>query len=512
MKWISVSGIREAEAIAFAQRNLPSYTAMCRAGAAVARRAQRIVALANLRTIVVLSGPGNNGGDGFVAARCLAEDGYQVEVCLTCVPARLKGDAERAWHDLQAAGVPTRILPSADAWQESPWLDPAVAPRRALLIDALLGIGSRGVPVGPVAAAIHWINGTSADCPVLSVDVPSGLDADAGTAPGEAVRADATITFSRPKLGFSNPAARPYIGDLTVADIGIPGDLLDVHCQAASDGVELLAAPEIRNILRPERRLDSHKRAYGHACIVGGCERYPHAPILSALAAYRAGCGLVTLAVNPCSRPAAAHWVPEAIFADPLTPATNLSDYDAIAIGPGMGRFDALAFDLLKALVSDPAAPRTVVDADALTALAALRQSGWAPDGSTLRLILTPHPGEAARLLGCTPAEIQSDRPAAARAIAANYHAIAVLKGHNTLVAEPGGRVRMCMGGNPGMATAGTGDLLTGLIAGLLARGLGTEDAACLGVYHHALAGDAAAFAHGQESLIASDLFATLRL
>ncbi|MGN1326452.1 MAG: NAD(P)H-hydrate epimerase, partial [Candidatus Spyradenecus sp.] len=315
MKWISVSGIREAEAIAFAQRNLPSYTAMCRAGAAVARRAQRIVALANLRTIVVLAGPGNNGGDGFVAARCLAEDGYQVEVCLTCVPARLKGDAARAWHDLQAAGVPARILPSADAWQASPWLDPAVAPRRALLIDALLGIGSRGVPVGPVAAAIHWVNGTSADCPVLSVDVPSGLDADAGTAPGEAVRADATITFSRPKLGFSNPAARPYIGDLTVADIGIPGDLLDAHCQDASDGVELLAAPEIRTILRPDRRLDSHKRSYGHACVVGGCERYPHAPILSALAAYRAGCGLVTLAVNPCSRPAAAHWVPEDIFA-----------------------------------------------------------------------------------------------------------------------------------------------------------------------------------------------------
>ena len=512
MKWISVAAIRESEAIAFAQRNLPSYTAMCRAGAAVARRAERIAALAGLRSVVVLAGPGNNGGDGFIAARCLAADGLKVELCLTCVPARLKGDAARAWKDLQAAGLNAYILPSADAWKASPWLDPAVSPRKALLIDALLGIGARGVPVGPVAAAIHWINGTSPACPVLSVDVPSGLDADAGTAPGEAVRADATITFSRPKLGFSNPAARAYIGDLTVADIGIPGDLLEAHSQPAPDGVELLAAPEIRTILRPERRLDSHKRSYGHACIIGGCARYPHAPVLSALAAYRAGCGLVTLAVPPSSHAAAAHWVPEAIFTEEPPPLASLADYDALAIGPGMGPLSPERLALLKALVSDPAAPRTVVDADGLTALAALRQAGWSPDGSALRLILTPHPGEAARLLGLTPAEVQSDRPAAARAIAANYHAIAVLKGHNTLVAEPGGRVRMCMGGNPGMATAGTGDLLTGLIAGLLARGLGTEDAACLGVYHHALAGDAAAFAHGQESLIATDLFATLRL
>ena len=469
MKWIDVAGIREAERLAFAQRNLPSYTAMCRAGSAVARLVEAIAARAAIRRVIVLAGPGNNGGDGFVAARCLHEDGYDVEVRLTCVPSHLKGDAQRAWKDMVAAGLQTRVLPSPEAWQGTPWADPTVSPRRAIIVDALLGIGAKGAPTGAVAAAILWANGTAPACPVLAVDVPSGLDADSGAIPGAAVRADATITFSRPKLGFANPAARPFLGHLTVADIGIPNDLLETPAALPPDGAELIAAPEIRHILRPERAQDSHKRTYGHALIVGGCPRYPHAPILAAQAAYRAGCGLVTLAVPDCARPAAAHWAPEAIFAGD-TLGGDLSDYQAIAIGPGMGPLEGDRLALLRRLVSDAQAPRTVVDADALTALALLRQSGWAPDGSALRLILTPHPGEAARLLGVTPKEIQ------------------------------------------GMATAGTGDLLTGIIAGLLARGLGTEDAAVLGVYHHALAGDAAAFAHGEESLIATDLFATLRL
>lgn len=510
MKWISVVGIREAETVAFAQRNLPSYTAMCRAGAAVARLAEGIARRAGLRRAIVLCGPGNNGGDGFVAARCLHEDGYDVEVRLTCVPAHLRGDARLAWKDMTAAGLLPRVLPSPEAWQDTPWADPAVSPRRAVIVDALLGIGAKGVPSGAVAAAIHWANGVAQVCPRLSVDVPSGLDADSGVAPGEAVRADATITFSRPKVGFANPAARPCLGHLTVADIGIPNDLLETYAVLPPDGTELIAAPEIRHILRPERALDSHKRTYGHALIIGGSPRYPHAPVLAAQAAYRAGCGLVSLAVPDCARPAAAFWAPEAIFAEE-TPG-DLADFEAIAIGPGMGALAGERLALLRRLVSDAQAPRTVVDADALTALAALRQEGWAPDGSALRLILTPHPGEAARLLGVTPKEVQGDRPAAARALAANYHAIAVLKGHNTLVAEPGGRLRVCMGGNPGMATAGTGDLLTGIIAGLLARGLGTEDAAVLGVYHHAMAGDAASYAHGEESLVATDLFETLRL
>ncbi|MEG1553333.1 MAG: NAD(P)H-hydrate dehydratase [Kiritimatiellia bacterium] len=517
MKWISIAGIREAEAVAFAQRNLPSYTAMCRAGAAIARAAQQIATAAQIQQFVILCGPGNNGGDGFIAARCLHEDGLSVRVCMTCVPARLTGDAARAWKDMDAIGLHAKVLPNGDAWLDSPWADPSVNPRKALIIDALLGIGASGAPREAIAAAIHWINGTNAACPVLSVDVPSGLDADSGTPLGEAVRANLTVTFSRPKLGFASPAARLYVGALSVVDIGLPADLLDAQTSTAPDGAELIADPEIRTYLRPERRLDSHKGNYGRALIIGGCAAYPHAPVLAALAAYRAGCGLVTLDVPDCSRAAAGTWVPEATFDigaanDSAKPFQRLTAFDAVAIGTGMGAIAGARRDLLRHLASDPSAPRTVIDADALTALAQLRADGWMPDGSALRLILTPHPGEAARLLEQTVAEIQRDRPAAARAIASKYHAITVLKGHHTLVAEPGGRIHLCMGGNPGMATAGTGDILTGIIAGLLARGLGTEDAACLAVYHHALAGDATALIHGQESIIASDLFDSLRL
>ncbi len=508
MKWISVEGIRAAEQVAFAQRNLPSYTAMCRAGAVVARAAEEVAQLAKVRCFVVVCGTGNNGGDGFIAARCLKEDGYDVKCYLTCVPARLKGDAARAWQDYVAIGGTGEVLGSPEAWQALSWMDPMVSPRRAVIVDALLGIGVKGCARGAIASAIHWMNGTNAMCPVVSVDVPSGVDADEGCAEGEAVRADLTVTFSRPKIGFSKPAARQWIGGLAVADIGIPADILAMYEQDTPDGLELIATPEMRAILRPERLLDSHKGRYGHALVVGGSERYPHAPVLSAKAAYLAGCGVVTMDVPQASRVAAALWVPEAIYCG----AEAFSTYDAVAIGPGLGTEDVVAREKVRRLINDASAPRTVIDADALSILADLRHHGWAPDGSALRLILTPHPGEAARLLGTTPAVVQRDRAAAARAIAANYHAITVLKGHHTLVAEPGGRTHVCMGGNPGMATAGTGDLLAGIIVGLLARGLGSEDAACLGVYHHALAGDYAAFLHGQESLMATHLFETLKL
>jgi len=511
MKWLAAAALRDAEKTAFTRRGQSSYAAMCRAGSAVAAAAEQLVRLAGLRHVIVLCGPGNNGGDGFVAARCLHLAGLQVEARLTCLPARLKGDAARAWKEMAAAGVPFRPFLSDEAWREDPWSDPAVLSRRVLLVDALLGIGARGAPSGAVAAAIRWANALAA-CPVLAVDVPSGLDAETGATPGDALRADYTITFSRPKTGFAQPAARPWLGTLNVVGVGLPNDLLAPGETLAPDGAEIIALPELAHLIRPRRDADSHKGTYGHVLVAGGCDAYPHAPVLAACAAYRAGCGLVTLAVPDASRAAAAHWVPEATFA-PLPGAQDpFAAWQAVAIGPGLdpGRADARA--TLLRLAGDPSAPRTVIDAGALTILGQLLSEGWKPDGSALRLILTPHPGEAARLLGVTSADIQADRPGAARKLAAACHAIVVLKGHDTLVAEPGGRLRRCMAGNPGMATAGTGDLLTGLIAGFLARGLGTEDAAVLGVFYHALAGDAAALARGEASTVATDLLPFLRI
>lgn len=527
MKWITVDGMREAERTAFAQRNLSSYTTMCRAGAAVAREVASLARLMGMQHVVVVCGPGNNGGDGLVVARCLKMDGFSVSLCLTIVPSKYQGDAARAWKDAHALGLEASIIPMDGSWLENAWAAPTVSPRRAIVVDALLGIGAHGVPRGPVAAAIHWINGTGADCPVVSIDVPSGLDADTGTSPGESVRADLTITFSRPKIGFANPAARLWLGNLIVEDVGLPADVIEPYEVMPADNVELIARTEVCHYLRPERHLDSHKRTYGHTLVIGGCDRYPHAPIFSALAAYRAGCGLVTLDVPESSRFAAAQWVPESIFtagewqphvvsptaeADTAEVTFDMQDYDAVVMGPGSGRLSPSRMALLHYLVRDTSAPRTVLDADALVALKQLSDRGWQADNTALRLVLTPHPGEAAQLLGVTTQEVQADRPTVARSLARHFHAIVVLKGHHTLVAAPNGRLRVCMGGNPGMATAGTGDVLAGLIGGLLARGLGTEDAVCLGVYYHALAGDKAAFMVGQESLMTTDLFKTLRV
>lgn len=527
MKWITVEGMREAEKTAFAQRNVSSYTTMCRAGAAVAREVETLGRLMGIHHVVIICGPGNNGGDGLVVARCLKLDGFDVSLCLTKVPSKYTGDAARAWKDVHALGMHADIIPSDGSWLKNAWASPAVSPRRAIVVDALLGIGAHGVPSGAVASAIHWINGTSADCPVVSIDVPSGLDADTGTSPGESVRADITVTFSRPKIGFSNPSSRLWVGNLVVEDVGLPADVIEPFEVMPIDHVELISRMEVKHYLRPERRLDSHKRNYGHTLVIGGCERYPHAPILAGLAAYRAGCGLVTLDVPESARPAAAQWVPEAIFTagewqpQVISPTSeessaevtfDMRDYDAVVIGPGAGKLSPSRMALLHYLVRDNAAPRTVLDADALIALKQLNERGWQADGTALRLVLTPHPGEAAQILGITTQEVQADRQAVARMLARHFHAIVVLKGHNTLVAAPSGRLRVCMGGNPGMATAGTGDILAGLIGGLLARGLGTEDAVNLGVYYHALAGDKAAFMVGQESLMATDLFKTLRV
>jgi NAD(P)H-hydrate epimerase len=227
MKWISVRGIQEAEKVAFAQRNISSYATMCRAGAAVAREVEALGRLMDIKHVVVMCGPGNNGGDGLVVARCLKLDGYDVSLCLTTVPAKYKGDAARAWKDAHALGLTADIIPSDGSWLEVSLAAPTVSPRRAIVVDALLGIGARGVPCCAVASAIHWINGTSMDCPVVSVDVPSGLDADTGMSPGESVRADITVTFSRPKIGFANPVARPWLGNLVVEDVGLPADVLE---------------------------------------------------------------------------------------------------------------------------------------------------------------------------------------------------------------------------------------------------------------------------------------------
>lgn len=513
MRWISIEALQSVERAAIQERLMPAYLLMCRAGAAVARRVARIARLRGGRSVVILTGPGNNGGDGCVAAKCLLEDGFDVRVLMTCVPAHLKAEAHKAWEDMHAAGVPYQVLATEEAWSADAWYDADVYPRDAVVVDALLGIGLSRAPDGVVLQAIRWINAVRARCPVVAVDIPSGVGGDSGALPGEAVTADYTVTFTRPKQSFVLPEVRAFLGHVRVEDIGIPNDLTDARECDVHDNLRMIAYPDIRPFLQKRRLLDSHKGTYGHVLVIGGSAHYPHAPVLAAMSAYKVGAGIVTLCVPKLSFPAAAFHLPEAILQErredegiPPELMNEIQDgrYSVIAVGPGMGRSPQTR-QILEALLTQTRV-RMVVDADALHALAELVGQGMEPDRAELRCVLTPHPGEAAILLGTDSATVQADRVAAVRAIADEYHAVTVLKGFGSLVAAPGEAIHICLAGNPGMATAGSGDVLTGAIAGCMAKGLGVEDAALLGVWLHASAGDDAAFAFGQESITASTI------
>jgi len=518
MRWISGDAMRTAERRAVETRGLSGYRLMCRAGAAVARAASYLSKFNHTQNIVLVAGSGNNGGDALVAARCLHEDGFRVTVLMICLPAVLKGNAHQAWSDLHAAHVPFRVLATTESWNDDVWMDPEVFPRGAVVVDGLLGTGARGEPRGVVADAIRWINAVRPRCKVCSIDLPSGMDADTGEAAGPVVKADSTITFSRPKKGFLNPAAQALLGHLEVADIGIPDDLIEPVEDAGE--VELITLPELRRLLRPRPR-DAHKGDFGHALLIGGCALYPHAPVMACMGALRAGAGLVTLAGSVASREALGAWLPEAIFqalpevhgrydSEALL-ALPFDRYTAVAVGPGLGQgpdVTALVRHLL-----DKTRVRLVLDADALTVLAELRNQGWTADpAGAQRLVITPHPGEAARLLGSTVEAVQADRTQAVRALADLYQAVAVLKGAGTLICEPGGRPWLAIAGNPGMATAGSGDVLTGIIAGLLAKGFGCLNAAQLGVWVHGTAGDTVAIERGQETMTAMMIADRIRL
>lgn len=512
MKWISAASIREAEQEAFEQRGVDPYRLMCRAGAAVANTAANLARTINTNNVLVVAGHGNNAGDAFVAARCLHDDGFRVRVLMTCLPSLLRDSARRAWSDMSTQGVTFTPITTNDGWLNDPWMDSSVYPRDCVIVDGLLGTGTRGPARGIIAVAINWMNQRQSQSPVLSIDIPSGLEADTGNAPTPTVRADVTVTFSRPKLGFINPEARPYLGHLDVVNIGIPDDILDSHEQPQD--LELLSWPELKKIRTP-RPIAAHKGDFGHALIIGGSSLYPNAPVLSTYAALRAGAGRVTLAAPEESLLALSTHIPEAIFLKTSIPTDlcthDLTPYSAIAIGPGIG-VSPETEALVDHLVNKTNA-RLVLDADALTALANLKHSGWKQIVSeSTRLIITPHPGEAARLLKTDIKSIQADRASAVKELANTYNAITVLKGSGSLICAPNSTPWLASVGNPGMATAGSGDVLTGIITGLLAKRYGCFNATSLAVWLHGTTGDLMAFKYGEEALTALMIATNLRL
>jgi ADP-dependent NAD(P)H-hydrate dehydratase / NAD(P)H-hydrate epimerase len=478
-----VAGLRALEARAIGVLGGDGFELMRRAGRAAWRQALRHWPQA--QRVVVVCGPGNNGGDGYAFARYALDSGRDVRLLHLPRHAPRSGLAQRAAADCAARGVrPAAFaggLPAAD-----------------LVVDALFGIGLDRAPDAAAADLIAAINAHSA--PVLALDVPSGLDADRGSAPGAAVRAARTIEFVAAKAGLRTGPALDLAGALELA----PLDVEETAFDAVAPVAELLAATGLPQWL-PARPRDAHKGMFGRVLCIGGELGHGGAIALCAEAALRCGAGLVEVATREAHVGMLLARRPEAMVVA-VERATGiqapLERADVVAIGPGLGQQPWGRVLFAAALASGKP---LVLDADALNLLA--RGPRALAPGS----ILTPHPGEAARLLESDTATVQADRFGTVRALCDRYGAIVVLKGAGTLVAAPGERIRVIEAGNPGMASGGMGDLLTGMVAGLRAQGLTGYEAASAGALLHALAGDRAAAEGGARGLLATDLLPWLR-
>jgi NAD(P)H-hydrate epimerase len=478
----SVATVREIDRSVIADGEIAGYTLMTRAAGVAALAAGVHFPLA--RRWQIVCGAGNNAGDGYVVARLAASEGIDVSVLAVSDPAQLAGDAALAWHEFVSAGG-----------EVNPWSG-RVDATEGLLVDAMLGSGLTREVAGDYAAAVDAINASSA--PVMALDLPTGLHGDSGAVLGSAVRADLTVTFVGLKPGLFLGEARDYCGNLCYSDLDIP------PAYFADRPLEYRRIDAARvDRLLPRRGRGAHKGNFGHVLIVGGGRGMPGAVLLAGEGALRAGAGRVSIATDPTHAGDIVRDRPELMVHGVATPTdlrALLDKVDVVAVGPGLGRSDWAA-ELLALLQADnrPA----VWDADALNWLAS------SPNVTTSRVI-TPHPGEAATLLGSATAAVQSDRRAALKALQRKYGGIAVLKGAGSLVSGADEVPWLSTAGNPGMAAPRMGDVLTGMIAGLLAQGLSLQDAAVAAVDLHARAGDRAA-AGGERGLIASDLLAEVR-
>ncbi|HOW96635.1 MAG TPA: NAD(P)H-hydrate dehydratase [Kiritimatiellia bacterium] len=509
MKIVTAEQMRELDRRTIEEAETPGEVLMERAGQGVADAVARLAETAGFHHPLVhlIAGRGNNGGDAFAAARFLKEDGFAVQVWIAGAANEIQGDALRHFSRMKDAKITARELPTREDWEES-LAYPAAGD---LLVDGVLGTGGSGPARGPAAGAIEYINQQSRQALVVAIDLPSGLNADTGAAEGAAVRADLTVTMGLPKRGLLEPAALEYVGALEVVDIGIPAEYIT---QAAlAEDREFIHPNDLRPLL-PRRPRATHKGSQGHVLLIGGARGYAGAIAMAARAALRSGVGLVTVLTPAGVAPIVAGSVLEAMVqGGPETDTGSLSaafwadwrnridKFGAVLIGPGLTR-NPEGTAIMRHLIRE-CPPPLVMDADALSLLEG--QPHFIAKCRRTALI-TPHPGELARLMAQDIETIQQDRHAAARAAAESTGAVVVLKGAGTLVAETGKPVQMNLTGNPGMATGGTGDVLAGLAAGLLAQGLTPYDAARLAVYLHGRAGDTAALHKSQAGLTALDV------
>ncbi|HPF57608.1 MAG TPA: NAD(P)H-hydrate dehydratase [Candidatus Competibacteraceae bacterium] len=471
--------VRELDRIAIEDRGIPGYTLMNRAGEAAFNLLGQH--WPNARRIAVVCGGGNNGGDGYVVARLAHQAGLQVRVLTLADPEQLSGDAQTAWQDALAAGTP--ITPFSTVGLDD----------TELLVDAILGTGLEREVSGAWRDAIQAMNAYPAG--ILALDIPSGLHADTGAVLGVAIHAAATITFIGLKLGLFTGQGPSCCGKIHFANLDVPPEIYP----ALHPACWRYAGEDLPGLL-PLRERSAHKGHFGHVLVIGGEQGMAGAARMAGEAAARCGAGLTSIATRAAHAGLQAAVRPELMFqgvetSEELEPLLNRAT--VIAIGPGLGRTDWGRTMLQAALASDKP---LVVDADGLNLLAIepVFRENW---------ILTPHPGEAARLLKMTPNEVEADRITAVEDLALRYGGVAVLKGAGSLIAsKEEGRVALCTAGNPGMASGGMGDVLTGVIAALLAQSLPPFAAAKAGVYLHGLAGDQAAQTGGERGLLATDL------
>ncbi len=510
MKLVTSAQMRELDRRTIEAFGTPGELLMERAGQGVAAAVLRLAGLtARMGCVRCVAGKGNNGGDAFVVARLLHEMGLDVQLVLAAERDELKGDARIHFDRMVEAGVhPVSLAHAGGLPPDNAHAD------RELVVEGVLGTGITGAPRGAADEAIALVNQLGIHRPVVAIDVPSGLNSDTDTAEGAVVRADLTVTMGLPKQGLVAPQAADVVGTIEVVAIGIPSD----YIAELPDDTGLITGAELRHLF-PRRPRASHKGTYGHALLIGGSREFSGAIAMAAMSAVRSGAGLVTVLTPADTAPTVATLIPEAMVhggadrvdgslaAEAITNWPHeLDEFDAILVGPGLTR--SLDAQSLCQTVIDTATVPLVLDADALPDAdrAAVLNRASAP------LVLTPHPGEMARLLGCDTAAVQADRLRSARRAAAHTGATVVLKGHGTIVAQPNGKAAINSTGNPGMASGGMGDVLAGLLVGLLAQGIAPADAAKAAVFLHGRAADIAAWQSAQRSLTAGDVIETLAL
>lgn len=459
------------------------------------------------KRIFIIAGPGNNGGDGFVVARHLFNRGALVDILITAPPESYRGDAAVNLKIVSGMGIPLRVFDPERIREIQDVLAHA-----DLVLDALFGTGFRGVPREPVASLIRLVNETGKT--VLAVDLPSGLEADTGRVAGDCMRARVTVTMGMPKIGLYLEPGTQYAGEVVVGDISFPPEL-----KAEEGGDYYLVDEEMVAAALPARLPNQHKGDFGHVMVIGGTRGYTGAAALAGNAALRSGAGLVTAIVPEELYPVAAVKLTEVMtFPAPGSGGGGFDAgaYDALrgaleratvlVVGPGLGQEEGTAAFLWE-LLERTGLP-TVLDADALNILAGDRRLLTDPRFAERRKrwILTPHPGEMARLCEAGVGEIQADRIGVAVRASREWGAVVVLKGARTIIAAPGSPVFINPTGNPGLASGGTGDVLAGLVAGLLAQGMSPVQAAFSGAFIHGLAADRIARQKGMAGLVAGDL------